>query len=66
MANNADVYPTPGTAYGVHVKAPADRIGAPDAVAYAVVWPAGDEVAVVHGSVMGVDESRTGVAVVAA
>jgi hypothetical protein len=45
---------------------PAGDVGTPDAIAHAVVRPAGDEAAFVHETVVAVDGGRTGVAVIAA
>ena len=45
---------------------PAGRPGTPEAIAYATVYPASDEAAFVHESVLDVDGSRTTVAVIAA
>jgi NAD(P)-dependent dehydrogenase (short-subunit alcohol dehydrogenase family) len=44
---------------------PAGDIGTPDAIGHAVVWPAGDEAAFVHGTVVDDDGGRTGVAGIA-
>lgn len=45
---------------------PAGAVGTPEAIARAAVWPASDEAAFVHGTVVDVDGGRTGVAVIAA
>jgi hypothetical protein len=45
---------------------PAGGVGTPGAIAHAVVWLAGDDAAVVHGTVVDVGRGQGGVAVICA